>query len=418
MHFSYHPKKLLKEGQWSAFGKILSALGTLLGVRLLTEFVNKEAYGQISLLIGAMTLGVCLFASPLTSAAQRFHSELAMTGNISLLRKTIISLLRWPIILLAGTTLLLAFFIKSIPWSVFLALAFLLVFQILRNMEVSFLTAARRQKEVALISISESWFKPGLAVLIIFVLGSSSLSILLGYSIATGGTLLIFYLLPVKVEGAYDRKDVLQPDKMLKKNIIHYSLPLIPLALVAWVSSLSDRYIIGSISGVGQVGIYAAGYGLISMPFLMVEGIVGQTLRPAYFQALSSNDSINEKKILKTQLIATVTVCGLGVLAVCFLKNILVWILLAEEYRQVAVLLPWIALGIGFQVIAHIYEGVLMAHKKTLKLLAVHTIGAVVSIVSVFLLCSKYGLYGAAIACPIYYLSMLIAGIVFTLKLT
>ena len=418
MNLSRYRMRLLKEGGWSAAGKIISAVGTLIGVRLLTEFVHKEDYGKVGLLVAAITLGMNLFASPLTSAAQRFHSDLKLSGQVMLLRHTIISLLKWPVILLAGIFILLGFFVDSVSWPVFLILAFLLVFQVFINLEISFLTAARRQKEVALLSISESWLKPGLAVLMILVLGTSPFSILLGYSIATGGVLLFFYLLPIQVEGIDGAKESLYSDKKLTKDIIHYSLPLVPLALVAWVTSLSDRYIIGGISGIGQVGIYAAGYGLINMPFLTIEGIIGQTLRPAYFQSVSSRDRVAEKKILKTQIVMTVTICGLGILAVCVLKNILVLLLLADEYREVAVLLPWIALGIGFQVIAHIYEGVLMAYKKTLRLLAVHTVGAVICIVSVFLLCSKYGLYGAAIACPLYYLSMVIASIAFTLKLT
>ncbi len=208
----------------------------------------------------------------------------------------------------------------------------------------------------------------------------------------------------------------LHTDKDLLNGVYRYALPIVPLALVAWISSLSDRYIIGGILGIGQVGIYAAGYGLISMPFLIVEGIIGQTLRPAYFQSVSSKDRIIEKKILRTQIVMTVVICGLGVLAVCFLKNLLAVLLLAEEYREIGALLPWIAVGIGFQVISQIYEGVLLAYKKTLGLLIVHAVGGVISVISVFLLCSRFGLFGAAIACPIYYLSMLITGIALTLK--
>jgi O-antigen/teichoic acid export membrane protein len=414
---SLSKKNLLNEAAWSLSGKIISALGTLVGVRLLTEYVHKEIYGKVGLLVAAMTLGMNLFASPITSAAQRFYSDQALRGQVPLLRNTLISLLKWPTVILGTAILLLMFFARSIPDSVLLTLAFLLVFQVIYNLEVSLLTAARRQKEVAFLGISQTWLKPGFAVLAIIVLGVSPFSILLGYSIATGGILLLFYLLPVQVEGVSRSSKPLKPDRNLVNNIFRYSFPLMPLALVSWTSSLSDRYIIGGTLGLGQVGIYAAGYGLISMPFLMVEGIIGQTLRPAYFQSVSSIDSITGKKILRYHLIMTVGICGIGVLAVCFFKNLLAQLFLAKEYREATILLPWIAVGISFQVISQIFEGVLIAYKKTLRLLMVHSLGAVISVVSVFLLCSRFGLPGAAMACPLYYLSMVVAGIALTSKL-
>ena len=414
---SLSKKNLLNEAAWSLTGKIISALGTLVGVRLLTEYARKEIYGKVGLLVAAMTLGMNLFASPLTSAAQRFYSDQALRGQVPLLRNTLISLLKWPAVILGTTILLLMFFARSIPDSVLLTLAFLLVFQVIYNLEVSLLTAARRQKEVAFLGLSQTWLKPGFAVLAIILLGVSPFSILLGYSIATGGILLLFYLLPVQVEGVSRPSKPLKPDRNLVNNIFRYSFPLMPLALVSWITSLSDRYIIGGTLGLGQVGIYTAGYGLISMPFLMVEGIIGQTLRPAYFQSVSSIDSITEKKILRYHLITTVGICVIGVLAVCFFKNLIAQLFLAKEYREAAILLPWIAVGISFQVISQIFEGVLIAYKKTLRLLMVHSLGAVISVVSVFLLCSRFGLSGAAVACPLYYLSMVVAGIALTSKL-
>jgi len=420
MNFSSFSRRLLKEAAWSGFGKIAAALGMLVGIRLLTETVPKEVYGTVSLLIGLITLGNNLFAAPLLQAAQRFHSEVALYDGVPQLRGTIVGMLKWTVGTIAFLILVVGGIythFTSLSFLIFLLLAAFLSLQVIRNLEISLFTAARRQKAVAIWSVSEAWLKPAIAVLIIVVFGASSFSILLGYSIATGAILLLFYLLPIRVEGMSGSNEPLHTDKNLVNGICRYALPLVPLALVAWTSSLSDRYIIGGILGIGQVGIYAAGYGLISMPFLIVEGIIGQTLRPAYFQSVSSKDRVIEKKILRTQIVTTLVICGLGVLAVCFLKNILAVLLLAEEYRKVGALLPWIAVGIGFQVISQIYEGVLLAYKKTLGLLIVHTVGAVISIISVFLLCSRFGLFGAAIACPVYYLSMLITGIALTSKL-
>jgi len=413
-NLSFAPKIILREGAWSAFGKITTALGTLIGVRLLTEFVPKEVYGKISLLIGIVTLGSNLFASPLISAAQRFHPEMALSGKVPQLRRTIVGILKRTVGTLAGFVLCGGIFARSraIPYLVFVALTAFLVVQVMRNLEVGFLTAARRQKEVALWSTSEAWLKPAFAVLLVILLGDSPQSVLLGYFAAIGGILLCFHLLPVAVEGCGNSKVPFETDTELTAKIRRYAMPLVPLALVAWVSSLSDRYIISGMLGVGQVGIYIAGYGLISMPFLMAGGIIGQTLRPPYYQAVSAGNITLEKKLFRIQLAITVLVCGAGVVAVFFLRNIIAALLLAKEYRSAVSLMPWIAAGITLQVISQIFEGILIAYKRTGFLLIVHSFGAIVCVLSVYFLIRRFNLIGAAIACPIYYLSMLMIGIV------
>ncbi len=413
-NLSFAPKIILKEGAWSAFGKITTALGTLIGVRLLTEFVPKEIYGKICLLIGIATLGSNLFAYPLISAAQRFHPEMALSGNVQQLRRTIVYILKYTVSTLASLILLGGLFLQSdaLSYWVFVALAAFLVVQVMRNLEMGFLIAARRQKEVAIWSISEAWLKPAFAVLLVILLGDTPQSVLLGYFAAFGCILLCFHLLPVSVEGSNSSKVPIETDTELTANIRRYAMPLLPLALVAWISSLSDRYIISGMLGIGQVGLYAAGYGLISMPFLMAGEIIGQTLRPPYYQTVSAGNITLEKKLLRTQLSVTVLVCAAGVVAVFFLRNLIATLLLAEEYRSAVSLMPWIAAGITLQIIAQIFEGVLIAYKRTGFLLMVHSLGAVICVLSVYILIRRFNLIGAAMACPIYYLSMLMTGIV------
>jgi len=396
---------------WAGFGKIAAALGMLVGIRLLTETVPKEVYGTVSLLIGLITLGNNLFAAPLLQAAQRFHSEVALYDGVPQLRGIIVGMLKWTV----GTIVCLILVVggiythfTSLSFLIFLLLAAFLSLQVIRNLEISLFTAARRQKAVAIWSVSEAWLKPAIAVLMIVVFGASSFSILLGYSIATGAILLLFYLLPIRAEGMSGSNEPLHTDKDLINGICRYALPLVPLALVAWTSSLSDRYIIGGILGIGQVGLYTAAYGLISMPFLMVGGIIGQTLRPPYYQAVSAGNITMEKKLLRAQLAITVLVCGAGVVAVFFLRNIIAALLLAKEYRSAVSLMPWIAAGIGLHTIAQVYAGVLHAYKLTKLILYSQSITAIVCVISVILFTCWFGLPGAAWACPVYFGVMVI----------
>ena len=116
------------------------------------------------------------------------------------------------------------------------------------------------------------------------------------------------------------------------------------------------------------------------MPFLMTGDIIGQTLRPPFYQAVSAGNVTLGKKLLRTQLLITVLACGAGVVAVFFLRNLIATLLLAEEYRSAVSLMPWIAAGITLQIIAQIFEGIIIAYKRTGFLLMVHSLGAVVCV--------------------------------------
>ena len=408
-------KRLLKEGAWSTFGRVLGALGLLVGVRLLTEVVEKEVYGTVSLLVGVMTLGLNLLVTPYILAGQRLHSEAALSGDLPRLRQAIVGTLRWTITALAAATLLAGAVcsrLTEISYWAFAVLAAFLVVQAVRSLDLYLLIAARRQKENSIWQAAEAWAKPALAIVFVLVLGATPQSVLLGYGLAVGGVLLGFLLLGLPREGVADGQGPMAPNAKLRADIRRYATPLIPLALVGWVNTLSDRYMIGGLLSLGDVGVYSATYGLIGMPFLIAGGAITQALFPPYFQAVSAGNTGRERNLLNAWLLTTVLVCAGGAAAVYFLRHIIAAILLAAEYRGGAALMSWIAAGIGLQAVAQVFENVLFAYKRTSWVLLQHSAGAAVCLLSVFVLIRKFGLIGAAAACPVYYLSMVIVGVV------
>jgi O-antigen/teichoic acid export membrane protein len=404
-------KRLLKEGVWSTSGKVTTALGTLVGIRLLTEFVPKETYGKLSLIVGIMMLGNNFFTGPLFLAAQRFYPDAAISGKVPLFRHTIVSVLKWLAISLSGMVLIASLVYThyhTLSYLVFVALAGCMVLKMALRLEVCLLTAARRQKASAVCQAAEAWGKPLFAILIVLLLGATCQSVLLGYFLATAGIVLCIHLFPIRREGVDNSKGPFETDKELLKNIWIYAMPLIPQALVGWVISFSDRYIVGGLLGTGAVGIYAVAYGVIGMPFLIVGASISQTLRPPYFDAVSNGDKRLEKKMLRTRLMTVLLVSAFGVIAVYCLRHWIAVIFLAEEYRSSTLLMPWIAAGMGFQILAQVFDCVLFAYKRTKLILLSQIIGAIVCVLSVFLLTIRFGLLGAAIACPVYFLSLVI----------
>lgn len=393
------------------------AVVTLAGVRLLTEFIPPKIYGTVALMIGLAVLFNSFLCAPFLQAAYRFYPEAVCRGDMSVLRRTIYGLLSKSVIALVVTILLVGIIycsLKDVSYIVVLVLAGLLVVEIYRQLELSFLGAARRQRAVALWQTAEAFCKPTFAILAVVLLGATSGSVLLGYVTATGGILLCMHLLPFKLKGIDNSNARGNVDEHMKKAIRRYALPLMPLALVGWVSSLSDRYIIGILLGSEQVGIYSAAYGLIHKAVLMACGIITLTLVPVYNHAVSEQNSYVESKVFRTWLLITTTITAFSVIGVCFFKKWIALLFLAEQYRSSVVLMPWFAAGFAGYALACVFEGYLYAHKHTKALVLGQSIVAVSSIAVVIPMVIIWRLKGAAIGCTIYFMVHLIVMVCLT----
>jgi O-antigen/teichoic acid export membrane protein len=183
-----------------------------------------------------------------------------------------------------------------------------------------------------------------------------------------------------------------------------YALPLIPIALMNWVTSVSDHYIIEWIShDTYSVGIYAAGYGLVSQPFLLMHGVVALTLRPAYFSAVAGADHARARRLFHVWLSISASVCVLAAAALYGGRTIVVNAFLGHAYRGAQSFVPWIALGYLFYVIEQVLEQRLLAYKRTAAVLMAQSSGALSSVAVTVPCVFKFGAIGAAYACPIYF---------------
>jgi O-antigen/teichoic acid export membrane protein len=397
--------RLLREGSWVIFGQAVSALALVGGARLLTEIVPPDTLGTATLLIGLSGLASNIFFFPRLEASLRFYPGLAAEGEAHRLRATVGRSLRRTALLLAVVILLGGVIVG--PWLglsywVFPALAALLAAETFRTFETNLLRAARRQRPCALWAAADSCARPVLAVLAVLLLGMTPQAMIAGYGLATVGILTVF-VLAVPREGAAGTKDQLGYDATLADEIRRYALPLVPYAVVAWVSGVSDRYLIGALLGPEATGLYAATYGLVSKPILLLGTILDMTLQPVYFAAVASGDRELEKRTFRTWLWATASLAALGVLAVLLLRHWIAALFLGEMYRGGADLMPWICAGHGLLVVCFVLEKSCYAHKCTGRVVLTQATGAVLSIVLGIPLILAVGILGAAMAVPLYY---------------
>ena len=407
---------ILGDGLWIAFGQGAQAIAMLVGVRLLSELVAPNIYGEVTLFMGAVFLGRQVFGFPFLQAALRFYPEALNNNLVPLLRGIIKSYLfrivgSYTVIYLTIGLGYTVFAHNDISYYLFILSSGLLCCEVACVLETDLFNAARMQGHFACIQVANAWLRPFLAVFAVIVFGASAVSVFSGYLAAAALVVIFLYVLPVNRIGIEQANAVSDSISKFKHDISRYAIPLIPLAVVGWVSTFSDRYLIGVLLDAEKVGLYAVAYSLMSLPFIMVQTIFERTLRPGYFAAVSAGDEKKAKKYFRFWINGVFCICFAGVFIAYFFHHDIAKICLAEKYHSSAPLMPWIALGHLFFAISLVFEIPCFAYKKTTYVLVIQGTGALFSLLITIPFLLHYGLIGAAMAVPVYFFIQLCASI-------
>jgi len=402
-------RELLRQLAWAAFGQIASAIGLIVGIRLLTEFVPPAVYGNVTILLGLGAFCYAIFHAPLFQASLRFYSDAQKRNQVGLLRLTIFDLAHktlLPIVLLFVVGGVSYGFYTGTSWWFGLLLAAILIVDVYKNLETGFLNAARRQREYAWWNVAETWGRPICAIVLVSRFQASAGLILFGYLCASL-PIYCYFRLTGKLEGVEETLTGSDRRAVLLNEIYRYALPLAPAALIGGIYSLSDKYIVGGLLGLEQVGIFAAVSGLMARPFIIMCGIIEQSLRPLYFERVVAENGSGEG-ILRRWLLLASGICATGLFLVIALRSQVVTIMLAPRYRSSVDLIPWLAAGYACYAVSFIYENVFHAYNKTVAILKINTALAILTVLVTMLLTYNYGLSGAAVSVTVVYLTRLI----------
>ena len=412
-------KGLLRDGAWVALGQAGAALGTLVGIRVLTEYLTVDVFGAVALVLGAATFAASLLVNPLMQGLLRFHADAIRQGRVDALRTAVTPMLA-NVAVCAGVLFVTAGLVQGLtsgaPIWLGLLVAGIFAVDAARSLEFTFLNAGRQHRAMALWAAGEAWSRLLAAVAVVVWWGGTVSSVLLGYLAASSVMLWTWY--------GFAREDTARPGRHpgvslaedFTQSLRAYAWPLVPLAVIAWISSLADRYVIGGLWGLKEVGLYAAAYGLVARPFLMLSAITELVARPVYYGAVAEADTARSERIIRTWLLL-VTVCGgAGFMMFWLFKDVIAAWLLAEPYRKGAALLPWIAGGYWLLIISHVFERQCYAHRDTRAVLVIYAAGGIAALVVLYPAVSLFGMAGAAAAVPAYFGAQLLTAVSLNLR--
>ena len=145
---------------WVAAGQGFSALGTVVGLRILTQYLEPASFGVVTLAVGAAALALGVACTPLTQAAFYFYPTLAARGEttvlMSALRRGLVRTVPW---LLAAGSIVAVLYVTAGRGSVWIviATAALLFCDCWRAIYLCLLNAASEHRRYGIWLALEAW---------------------------------------------------------------------------------------------------------------------------------------------------------------------------------------------------------------------------------------------------------------------
>lgn len=189
----------------------------------------------------------------------------------------------------------------------------------------------------------------------------------------------------------------LRVDFQILRDTLKYCLPFIPMIVSSWVVNMSDRIFIERYFSTYDVGIYSLGYKIGQLvQFLSVSILMAYN--PYFYKlANSANQVLAKKKLYEVNNASIAFLMFIGFLVALFSKDIII-LFFNEKYHETYKIIPIIVLGYFFIQLVSIQSLSFHQEKKTLSLMNINIISALINIGLNFLLISKLSFYGAAIS--------------------
>lgn len=211
-------------------------------------------------------------------------------------------------------------------------------------------------------------------------------------------------------------KNFISPRKIdwkLAKEMVVYSLPMIPNYISWWFNTCSDRYMVSFFCGTSVTGIYSVAY---KIPTILssVTTIFSSAWKISSVDSFGSKESVNFYNRVYRLYSGFLVMGAAGLI---LLTKLLATILFAKDFLIAWRITPILVVAYTLSALAQFIESIFNASKQTKTLFFASLTGAVVNVILNFALIPQYAGTGAAIATVIGYMTIWIIDMRNTRKL-
>lgn len=388
-------KKLLSNTLIISIGTFASKLLVYFLMPLYTAILSKEQYGTADLITNAANLLIPFCCIGITHGVFRFAADEEENNKVVFSSGA-------TVLLLSSTVfLLLSPFISFIPY--FESYAWLIAFYVISSnfhtLAKEYIRAKGYMKLYAVQSIlgTALTIAFNLLFLIPMKLGVTGYVLSVAVADAVGTVFLIIY---AKLYKDFSFKLV---SKSKIKEMLKYSLPMMPTTVIWWITNVSDRFIVTSICGSGENGLYSAAYKIPTV-IALVAGVFNEA-----WQISAISESKDEKEV--SDFFSAVferyqAILFLGCSMLIPFTPLATRILLNESYFTAWTFMPVLLVATVFSSLVTFIGTIYTVKKRTTMSLITAAIGAGLNIVLNFAMIPSMGAQGAGIATAISYFTV------------
>lgn len=379
-------KKLLGDTGLFALSNMGSKLIVLFMVPLYTSVLSDADYGIADLITSTNSLLVPLLTLSINEAVLRFLFDKSKRRETVLGNALGIALVSALTVALLSPILMLFDFELTGYWY---WIPVIFTSTVINNIFSAYARGTNRIRAFALKGILQTLIMVCLNLVFLLVLKIG----LIGYLLSIVLAELISTAFLIIISKIYKNElFTVRAERATLKQMLSYSIPMIPTVIAWWVMQLSDKYVVIAACGIAASGIYAVAYKIPTM-LSTVTSIFTQAWQISAFENSEENDySEFVSKIYRYFWIINTVFCAVLIAASKLLASFLYQKEFFEAWRYVPVLL----IAYLFSGVSGFLASVFSAAKKTNVLFHSTTIGAILNLALNVVLVPLFGVMAAA----------------------
>ena len=385
-------KKLLSNTLILSIGTFSSKLLVYFLMPLYTAILSTEQYGTADLITNAANLLIPFCCIGITHGVFRFAADEDENNKVVFSSGVTVLLLASAAFLVVSPLISFIPYFESYAWLI----AFYVISSNFHTLSKEYIRAKGRMKLYAVQSIL------GTALVIAFNLlflipmnmGVTGYVLSVAVSDAVGTLFLIAY---ARLYRDFSFKFV---SKIKIKEMLKYSLPMMPTTVIWWITNVSDRFIVTAVCGSAENGLYSAAYKIPTI-IALVAGVFNEAWQLSAISESKDKDEISNFFSAVFERYQAILVLGCSMLIP--FTPLATRILLNESYFTAWMFMPVLLVATVFSSLVTFIGTIYTVKKKTVMSLITAAVGAGLNIVLNLIMIPSMGAQGAGIATAISY---------------
>lgn len=385
-------------------GNLGTKLITFFLVPLYTAVLVTSEYGTIDLITTISTIAVPIFTLNISESVMRFaldkdadHHSITQIGTYIFVIGSVIALLIIPICWIFDYVS--KFAVLSYFYVISCAASQLFLCDLRGKELLTYYSAG---------SILNTFFVALFNIIFLVVFKTGVIGYFWAYIIAN----IITAIYAVFIGKGYMSFKITKIDKKLLKEMVRYSVVLIPNSFMWWIMNSSDRLMVTGMISAAANGIYAISYKLPTLVTTLTS-IFNQAWSYSAIKEEGAEDEEEYNNKVFKALTGIVMIIGIFVIA---LSKPFLNIYVSESYYSAWQYIPILTVGSVYVTLGTFMATSYTVHKDSFGYLFSGLFGAILNIILNFILIPIIGVYGAALATGISYISVFVFRLFHTKK--